>query len=347
MGIFLQDGGTIGFVAPSFGCNVEPYRTAFDNALDKLRKMGFHTVLGPNCYRGDGIGISAPPAECAAELTEMFLRGDIDALMACGGGELMCETIGRMDWERIRAGRKKLLIGYSDITNFLFPYVTKCDGYGIYGPSAAAFGMEPWHPCIADAVALMQGKIDTVRSYGAWEGIADGKKDIEHPLAPYNCVQTAGIRKYINGSTRVEQTAETLRFEGRLVGGCLDCLQVLCGTPYADPVGYAERHTDEGIVWVIESCDLNVFGIRRALWQLRNAGWFRNVRGFLIGRPLCYGQEMMGLDQYRAVIDVIGDFGVPIVMDADIGHLAPHMPLLLGSHASVTAAEGLTITMRI
>ena len=90
-----------------------------------------------------------------------------------------------------------------------------------------------------------------------------------------------------------------------------------------------------------------MFGIRRALWQLRNAGWFRNVKGFLIGRPLCYGQEMMGLDQYRAVIDVIGDFGVPIVMDADIGHLAPQMPLLLGSHASVTAAEGLTITMRI
>ena len=25
--------GTIGFVAPSFGCNIEPYRTAFDNAL--------------------------------------------------------------------------------------------------------------------------------------------------------------------------------------------------------------------------------------------------------------------------------------------------------------------------
>ena len=31
---FLEKGGTIGFVAPSFGCNIEPYRTAFGHALD-------------------------------------------------------------------------------------------------------------------------------------------------------------------------------------------------------------------------------------------------------------------------------------------------------------------------
>ena len=347
MSLFLQDGGTIGFVAPSFGCATEPYKTAFINAQKKLQERGFRLVLGPNCYRSDGIGISAPPAECASELTEMFLRDDIDALMACGGGELMCETIGCVDWEKIRAAKPKLLMGYSDITNFIFPYVTKCGGYGIYGPSAAAFGMEPWHAALEDAFALMQGKTDTVRGYDAWEGLNDGKKDEEHPYEPYNCVQTAGIRKYISGSTSVEQTTETIRFEGRLVGGCLDCLQVLCGTPYADPVGYAKEHADEGIVWVIESCDLSVFGIRRALWQLREAGWFANVKGFLIGRPLWYGQEMMGLDHYRAVTDVLGGFGVPIVMDTDIGHLPPAMPLLMGSYAKVTADEKITVTMKV
>ena len=347
MGIFLRDGGTIGFVAPSFGCATEPYKTTFDNALRKFAERGFKTVLGPNCYRADGIGISAPPAECAAELTEMFGRDDIDVLLACGGGELMCETIGCVDWEKIRGAKPKLLMGYSDITNFIFPYVTKCGGYGLYGPSAAAFGMEPWHVSLTDALALLQGKIDTVSSYEAWQGIEDGKKDEEHPLEPYNCVQTAGIRKYISDSTGVEQTYGTVFFEGRMVGGCLDCLQVLCGTPYADPVGYAEAHKDEGIVWVLESCDLSVFAIRRALWQLREAGWFANAKGFLIGRPLCYGQEAMGLDHYRAVIDVLGELGAPIVMDADIGHLPPQMPLLMGSHASVTADAGLTITMKL
>ena len=35
---FLQDNGTIGFVAPSFGCATEPYYTAFQNAL-KIMKI--------------------------------------------------------------------------------------------------------------------------------------------------------------------------------------------------------------------------------------------------------------------------------------------------------------------
>ena len=47
---FLKKNGCIGFVAPSFGCNIEPYKTAFGHALDKFEKMGYRTELGPNCY---------------------------------------------------------------------------------------------------------------------------------------------------------------------------------------------------------------------------------------------------------------------------------------------------------
>ena len=32
---FLKPNGTIGFAAPSFGCAIEPYRSAFDHALDR------------------------------------------------------------------------------------------------------------------------------------------------------------------------------------------------------------------------------------------------------------------------------------------------------------------------
>ena len=49
---FLPRGGTIGFLAPSFGCNIEPYRTAFDQAAKKWQGMGYRTVFGPNCYVG-------------------------------------------------------------------------------------------------------------------------------------------------------------------------------------------------------------------------------------------------------------------------------------------------------
>ena len=42
---FLQKGGIIGFVAPSFGCNIEPYTTAFENAQKKFTDMGTVWIL--------------------------------------------------------------------------------------------------------------------------------------------------------------------------------------------------------------------------------------------------------------------------------------------------------------
>ena len=72
MSLFLPEGGTIGFAAPSFGCATEPYKTAFDNALRILKEKGFQTVLGPNCYRADGIGISAPPRSARRSLRRCF-----------------------------------------------------------------------------------------------------------------------------------------------------------------------------------------------------------------------------------------------------------------------------------
>ena len=78
--------------------------------------------------------------------------------------------------------------------------------------------------------------------------------------------------------------------------------------------------------------------MRRALWQMREAGWFKYVKGFLIGRPRHFGEEAMGVDMYNAVTDMIGGFGVPIIMDLDIGHLPPMMPIISGSVADVEAS---------
>ena len=86
--------------------------------------------------------------------------------------------------------------------------------------------------------------------------------------------------------------------------------------------------------------------IRRAVWQMQHAGWFDHVKGFLIGRPLCYGQELMGLDQYHAVTDLLSEYHVPIVMDVDIGHLPPQMPLVCGSMADV-AVKGNKLTVQM
>ena len=48
------------------------------------------------------------------------------------------------------------------------------------------------------------------------------------------------------------------------------------------------------------------------------------------------GQELMGVNEINAVTGVLGELGVPLVLNADIGHIDPAMPLIIGSNAEVT-----------
>ena len=338
---FLKKSDTIGFVAPSFGCNTEPYKSAFENALRKFRALGHGTLLGPNVYEGSGIGISASPESCGKELTEGFLSEESQALISCGGGELMCEILDHVDFERIRNARPKWYMGYSDNTNFTFLLNTLCDMASIYGPCAPSFGMEPWHEAVEDAWALLHGEKTVFTGYPLFE--MESLKDEEHPLEPYHVTETRRIRVYApdgEGSGQLLPTDDPVEISGRLTGGCMDILVNLLGTKYDRVRSFSERYRDDGIIWFLEACDLNVFGIRRAVWQMQHAGWFEHVKGFLIGRPLCFGQEMMNLDQYRAVTDLLAGYGVPVIMDLDIGHMPPMIPVVSGAMASVKAAGG-------
>ena len=75
--------------------------------------------------------------------------------------------------------------------------------------------------------------------------------------------------------------------------------------------------------------------MRRAIWQMKHAGWFEHVKGFLIGRPLHFGEEAMGLDHYRAVWEPLAEYQVPVIMDMDLGHLPPAMPIMCGAVGKV------------
>ena len=369
---FLAENGTIGFVAPSFGCNIEPYKTAFDNAQKCFRELGHGLDLGPNCYAGSGIGISNTPEACGTELTEYYCSAENDMLISCGGGELMCETMNHVDFEKIKAAEPKWYMGYSDNTNMTFLLATLCDTASIYGPCAQTFGMEPWHESLHDTYQLLRGQKNVVHGYDMWE--KDSLKDAEHPLVSYHLTEkrdlriftgkesgkmaedhtqrvetAAAIEKKIaeNGYSGREYPDLEIQMQGRLIGGCMDCLINLLGTKFDKVEDFAEKYKEDGIIWFMESCELNVMSIRRAIWQMKNAGWFSHVKGFLIGRPLCFGENLMGLDQYHAIVDLLAEYHVPIIMDADIGHLAPMMPLVCGGYAKIqTKGNDITVEMQ-
>ncbi|WP_029067304.1 S66 family peptidase [Lachnobacterium bovis] len=327
---YLKEKNTIGFVSPSFSCAIEPYFSAFKNAQTKFIEKGYNIYLGYNCYVNKGIGICNTPQECARELQEMYESDKNDILISCGGGELMCEILPYIDFEKLKKSSPKWFMGYSDNTNFTFLSATILDTAAIYGPCAATFGMIPWHKSLEDCMNLLSGKTKKIQGYDGWE--LESLKTPENPLEPYNITEK---ENYVYYPATLKEEGVTIK--GRLLGGCMDCLSMLAGTRFDKVKEFKEKYKEDGIIWFLEACDLNVMSIRRVLWQLRENGWFENTKGFLIGRPMHFNEPDFGIDQYQAVTDVLKEFNVPIIMDLDIGHLSPMVPLICGGNAIVSA----------
>ena len=107
---------------------------------------------------------------------------------------------------------------------------------------------------------------------------------------------------------------------------------------------FAEKYKEDGILWFFEDCELTPMAVRRTLWAMKHTGWFKHVKGFLIGRPMNEDEVIFGLGHEEAVISVLKECGVPIAYGLDFGHLPPHMPIVCGA---VAEAEGNGKTFRI
>ncbi|MBP5654299.1 MAG: LD-carboxypeptidase [Clostridiales bacterium] len=328
--LFIRSGDPLGFIAPSFGCSIEPYKSCLDNALIYWRNEGYNTLTGPNAYAGKGVGISNVPEECAKEFCDFYTSGNNKALLSVGGGELMCEILPFIDFDKIRSSDPKWFMGYSDNTNITYLLTTLCDVASVYGPCAQSFGMEPLHDYLKDAKALLEGTKLKFTGYDRYE--KESLKSPDNPLAPVNATEPRKITVF-DGQ---KFTDNKVSFKGRLLGGCLDCLVNLLGTRFDKTEEFIKKYSGDGIVWFIESCELNPFEIRRALWQMDNAGWFEGCAGILIGRP-GGTPDFEGFDHIAAYKDGLKHLNVPIILDIDLGHVAPQIPFVCGALGQVEA----------
>ncbi len=327
---FLRPGGTIGFAAPSYGCTIEPYMSGFEAAKKIFAEMGYKTFTGENCSRSDGIGISSSPGRCGKELTEIYTGSDCDIIISCGGGELMCEILPFVDFEKIKKAKPKWFLGYSDNTNFTFTSAVLADTAAIYGPCAPTFGMKKWHRSLEDTWDMISGKHLGVSGYDKWE--IESLKTPDDPLEPYNLTEEKKLVLCLGN-----KTVENVTMKGRMIGGCLDTLLTLIGTPFDKVKEFIQRYKGDGLVWFLEACDLSVYQIRRGLWQMKQAGWFEGVSGFIFGRPMHFDEPEGVLDRHLAVTAHLEELGVPIVMDADLGHLPPAVPVITGALGEISA----------
>ena len=323
---FLIKGDKIGVTAPSDGNKKETDFARLDNAKDKLEKLGF-PVIETASVRKSEKGRSAEGKIRAAELMSLVENPEVKAIVSAKGGDFLCEMLPFLDYEKINQ-YPKWYQGYSDNTGLVFPITTKYDIATIYGNNFNDFGMAQWHESVINNFEILKGNLLEQASFDFYE---DGFYDKETGLE--------GYQKDKPVEWKISGTASEVMMKGRLLGGCLDVLLDMVGTKYEDVAGFNERYASEGVLWYLESFDLGSEALTRALWHLREAGWFSKANGFIFGRP-CMFNTFTDTSYEEAVLSVLGDLGKPIILQADIGHKAPQFTMINGAYGTVWCSGG-------
>ena len=326
---FLKDKGTIGVCAPSFGSTIEPYISRLNNAIKTMEEKG-HKVVLTDSVRKMRKARSASAKTRAKEFLELYNDETVDVIISEAGGELMCEILDHIDFDKLKESDPKWFLGFSDNTNLAFLLPTLSDVASIYGVCFPEFGMNPWYKTINDTYLMLKGEKLITSNLPKYETISL-KKEPGNELASYNLTE-----KSIWSNLSKE---DVFKVEGRVLAGCLDILAMLCGTKYDKVKEFNEKYKDEGIIWFVESCDLNVLSQLRAFWQLKHAGWFKNAKAIIIGRANIK-EEMFDINYKEANFSELKSLGIPIVIDADFGHVAPSFPIISGGYAKVDYKKG-------
>ena len=323
----LSPGDQIAVPAPSMGVPAHLH-PRLDRAAQNLESRGFTVVVGEFARRG-GL-VPAPASERRSELSAAF-AGPARAILPPWGGELAVELVEGLDWPEL-AAEPKWFVGWSDIATLLMPLTITTGVATIHGANLMD---EPWELPTefrrwTEVASLTVGTSFTQfsaprrrsRPWGAWA---------DEPL-------TRDAAYEATTSWRALGTGRTSHMRGRLIGGCLETVSLLAGSPFGDVPGFAERHAPEGVIVYLEVSGAEASTVLRMLWSLRLAGWFSHATGVLIGRTTAPGVE--GLTQLGAIEKALGDLGIPIIVDFDIGHQPPQMPLVNGALAEIELIDG-------
>jgi muramoyltetrapeptide carboxypeptidase len=114
---------------------------------------------------------------------------------------------------------------------------------------------------------------------------------------------------------------------GRATGGNVALMAALAGTPYA--------MSCEGAIVFVEDIGERPYRVDRMLTQLRLAGAFRGVRGFVIGDFTDCEPAPDGRRVAEVLIDRLGDLGVPLYANAPFGHAARQAPWAYGAQVQL------------
>lgn len=324
----LKIGDTIGICAPSDGISKEIKQIKLDEAIKALKNIGYKVIETESVRKSEN-GRSASAKKRAEEFMELLENDDVKLIIFATGGDFLCEMLDYLDFEKIKTLKPKWLQGFSDITGISFLFNTILEIPTMYSQTIKDYAMLPLHESLINALKIESGEHIIQNSFDLYE--KEWNQDEEDPHATYNLTEKVEWKNVLGG--------EKIEIQGRSLGGCLDCIRFYMATKYDKVKEYLEKYKEDGFIWFLECFEYGTANVLNTLWQMKNAGYFKYCKGIVFGRPLFIRNDYdIGFND--TVKEILKDLEIPVICDADIGHVSPQMAIVNGAILKITSENG-------
>ncbi|MEU6246916.1 LD-carboxypeptidase [Glycomyces sp. NPDC047010] len=305
----LHPGDTVAIAALS-GPRSAHRTEELDGAVDVLEQLGFRVRVTPLLTSGGHrFWRAAAPAEQAAELNALLADPEVRAIIPFAGGNATSAYLDRIDYDAVRRDPKPLL-GFSDITALHLALHSQTGLVGMHADFAPGLSGRFWSGATPERHAEIRDLL-----FGLLTGdLAEVRLPADKPWETWKPGQATG----------------------RLVGGLLDRLINVQASPYA-----LAPETWDGAVFFWEDVGRNLGHVWNQLHVLRMQGVFDRTSAMVVGIPAGISDRdlpdgtLAGVKD--VVLDVLGDYGFPVLAGVDFGHTGPNLPMPIGALASVDA----------
>ena len=323
----LKPGDKVATVSLSWGAaGVPEIRWRYELGKRRMEEQfGLQVVEMPHTLAPEKY-VSDHPEKRAEDLMAAFADPSIKAVFNVIGGSDSVRMLPYIDFDVIRSN-PKIFTGYSDGTTTDF-ICMKAGIASFYGAHVLNDFAEPgkMHDYTAGIIRKMLFSNETVGEIAPMPEYSQGDVSWTDPSARRTYTPDWGYECLQGGVAR-----------GTLIGGCFEVFPDFEGNELDPP-----SEAFDGSILFYEVCGKpSEEKYRTRLRHYGEKGWFQNITGLLMGKPLGDRAEYDMLN--RVTLEVLAEFGrpdLPVLANAGFGHNAPSGVIPMGAMAEIDCDRG-------
>lgn len=304
--------------------------------IERLKKYGIEVEFLPNSKKGIEF-IKNNPKERAEDLIKAFKDDSIDMILCAIGGDDTYRLLPFLfeNNELEKAVKQKIFLGFSDTTiNHLM--LNKVGIKTFYGQAFLSDVCELSNEMLPYSKHFFEelintGKIKEIYPSDVWY---NEREDFSE--------KAIGISMEEHHNGGFELLRGDSKFEGKILGGCLDSIFNIFDTPrYEDTVYLCKKYNLfpslnewENKILLLETSEEKPKPelFRKMILKLQEYGIFDVISGLIIGKP----QNEEYYEEYKQILlDEIKNQDLSIVYNINVGHSTPRCIIPFGVDAKV------------